>query len=91
MIIDVVIELRVLDIIAVSNYCKVWKRFRVFMERVVIVVVGSAEDREEIAWGIGGDVLHGWAPHRIFYCSFTIRFLLLQGPVSSVWFFEIVF
>ena len=33
---------------------------------VVIVVVGSVEDREEIAWGIGGDVLHGWAPYRIF-------------------------
>ena len=33
---------------------------------VVIVVFRSVEDREERAWGIGGDVLHGWAPYRIF-------------------------
>ena len=55
---------------------------------VVIVVSGSVEDREDSAWGIGGDALHGWA---YLFCKILIYnviylffFLLLSKNCLSV-------
>ena len=50
---------------------------------VDIVVSGSAEDREDRAWGIGGDALHGWA----YLCC---KILIYSVSIFFIYFLKIV-